>query len=77
MLNNWDKDKSEKKAIQAGKDLHSDQQEFLHEKDPIIILATKINSVNTKDYNEFVCAMQFDTEELETYAQAMQGLNAT
>lgn len=33
-----------------------------------MILATKINTVNAKDYDQFVFAMQFDIEELETYA---------
>lgn len=42
-----------------------------------MILATKINSVNARDYDQFVCATQFDTEEPKTYARAIQGPNAT
>lgn len=38
-----------------------------------MILATKINSVNATDYDQFVCATQFDIEEPETYARAVQG----
>lgn len=70
-------DESEREAIQVGEDLYPGQQEFLYEEDPIIILAIKINSVNAGDYNQFVCVTQFDTEEPETYARAMQEPNAT
>lgn len=45
-----------------------------HKEDPIMILATKINSVNVMNYDQFVYSTQFDIEELEMYAQAMQRL---
>lgn len=48
----------------------------LGDEDSLKILATKINLANAADYNEFVCSIQFDIEELEIYACAMQGLNA-
>ena len=41
-----------------------------------MILATKINYVNTSYYDQFVCSMQFDIEEPETYVRAMQGRHA-
>lgn len=44
-----------------------------NKKDSIKILATKINLVNAVDYNQFSNSIQFDVEELETYARAMQG----
>lgn len=37
-----------------------------------MILAIKINSVNVKNYDQFIYIMQFDIKELETYVQAMQ-----
>lgn len=43
------------------------------EKDLIMILATKINSDNATNYNQFVYAMQFDIDKPETYVQAKQG----
>lgn len=46
-----------------------------NEKNPIVLLATKINSVNAKIYNQFVCVMQFNIKELETYIQAIQRPN--
>lgn len=60
-----------------GNYLQPDQPESPHEEDPMVLLATKINSVNARNDNQFVCATQFDTEEPETYARAMQGPNAT
>lgn len=46
------------------------------DEDPIKILATKIHSTNSADQDHFVYATQFDVEELETYARAMQCPNA-
>lgn len=45
----------------------NDQSEFLNKKDPIVLLAIKINSVNAKNYNQFVYTTQFDTKEPKTY----------
>ena len=69
LLNSWDADK-------ANNNLQSDQPDSLHEEDPIILLATKINSINARNYDQFVCTTQFDIKEPETYARAMQGLHA-
>lgn len=44
---------------------------------PIKILVTKIHSANTSDQDYYVCSTQFDVEEPETYARAMQDLNAS
>ncbi len=61
LLNGWDND--EKREIQ--------------EEDPIAILATTINAVNTSNHDQFVCASQLDVEDPEIYARAMQGPDAT
>lgn len=44
--------------------------------DPINILATRIHAANAIDQSHFACVSQFDVEEPETYAKAMQGPNA-
>ena len=44
--------------------------------DPLKILATRINLANAADQDQFVSSTQFDVEEPETYARAMQGPNA-
>lgn len=77
LLNSWDEDKGEMELPQADNDLQPGQSESLHKEDPIVLLATKINSVNARNYDQSVCTTQFDTEEPETYAQAMQGPNTT
>ena len=82
LLNSWDTDErgelqEDQLAARAGNDLQPDQPESSHEENPIVLLATKINSVNARNYYQFVCTTQFDTEEPETYARAMQGPNAT
>lgn len=41
------------------------------------ILATKINSANAVDHDQFTSFTQFDIEEPETYSRAMQGPYAT
>lgn len=61
LLNGWDND--EKREIQ--------------EEDPIAILATTINAVNTSNHDQFVCALQLDMEDPEAYAWAMQVPDAT
>ena len=38
-----------------------------YEKDSIMILVTKINSVNVTNYNQLVCLTQFNIEKSETY----------
>lgn len=45
--------------------------------DPLKILAIRINLANATDQDQFVCSAQFDVEERETYARAMQGPNST
>ncbi len=42
------------------------------DEDRIKILATKIHSTNSADQDHFVYATQFEVEESETYARAMQ-----
>lgn len=44
--------------------------------DPLRILATRINSANAVDQDQFACSTQLDIEEPETYSRAMQGPNA-
>lgn len=39
----------------------------LDKEDPIMILATIINSVNITNYDQFVYRTQFDIKKLETY----------
>ena len=39
--------------------------------DSIMILATKINFINTTNYNQFVYLIQSDIEEPKMYDQAM------
>lgn len=71
LLNNWDVEKNNgERDIEVWENLESSNQE----EDLIMILATKINSVNTTDYDQFICTMQFDIEKPETYARAMQSL---
>ena len=53
-----------------------EETELEHE-DPLKILATRIDSTNAVDQDQFVCSTQFDVEKPETYARAMQGPNAT
>lgn len=48
----------------------------MHE-DPLKILATKINSANAVDQDQFACSTQLDVEEPETYVRSMQGPNAS
>lgn len=43
----------------------------------MIILAIKINSMNIKNYDQFVYTTQFYIEELKIYIRTMQELNAT
>ncbi len=47
-----------------------------NDEDPIEIFATKIHSINSDGQNHFVYATQFDVKVSETYARAMQCLNA-
>ena len=83
LLNSWDADErgrelqAEEHATRVGNDLQPDQPESTNKEDPMILLATKINSVNARNYDQFVYVTQFDTEEPETYARAIQGPNAT
>lgn len=47
-----------------------------NETDTIKIFVTKIHSANAPDQDHYICSIQFDVEEPETYARAMQGPNA-
>ena len=58
---------AEEHTTHVGNDLQLDQPESPNEEDPIVLLAIKINSVNARNYDQFVCATQFDTEEPEIY----------
>lgn len=58
-----------------GNNLKPDQPESPNKEDPIVLLATKINLVNVKNYNQFINTMHFDTEESGIYTQAMQEPN--
>lgn len=53
LLNSWN-------ANNAKNDLQSDQLDFLYKQDLIVLLAIKINSINTREYNQFVYIMQLD-----------------
>lgn len=44
--------------------------------DPIKILVTKIHSANAQDQEHYICSTQFDVEEPQSYARAMQCPNA-
>lgn len=60
-----------------GNYLQSNQPESPHEEDLMVLLATKINLINARNYNQFICATQLDTKEPETYVWAIQGPNTT
>lgn len=80
ILKNWD-ERTNMLAVQHKKeeDLHLHLQNNLanHDaKDLIVLLASKIYTVNAEDFNQFVCSIQFNVKEPKTYVKAMQGLNA-
>lgn len=68
----WDDDEKTKVMTTQAEE----NSEPMHE-DPLRILATKINTANAVDQDQFVCSTQLDVEEPETYAPAMQGPNAS
>lgn len=45
-----------------------------NEKNPIIILFTKINLANAIDHNKFSNSTEFNIKKPETYVRVMQGL---
>lgn len=53
-----------------------DTTEEDEEEDPMRILATKINSANAVNHDQFTSFTQFDVEEPETHSRAMQGPHA-
>lgn len=55
LLNNWNEDKKEMELPQADIDLQLSQPESSHKVDPIVLPAPKINPVNARYYNQFVC----------------------
>ena len=69
LLNNWNKYERPMLTTKAPS-AKSDE-------DPIKIFATKIHSTNFSDQVHFVFATQFEVEEPETYARAMQCPNAS
>ena len=64
LLGAWEEDNINAMATQA------EESESIQE-DPLRILATKINSANAVDQDQFACSTQLDVEEPETYARAM------
>lgn len=74
LLEDWDKAPNVS-FTQSGEDPTPEKEQLLEE-DPMRILATKINSANAADHDQFSCSTQFDVEEPETYARAMQGPHA-
>lgn len=76
LLENWESyGEPNEMATQVGDSI--DKLSAGHdEADPINILATKIHSANAPDQDHYLCSTQFDVEEHETYARAMQGPNA-
>lgn len=65
LLENWDK--SPNVSITQSKEDFTIEEK----KDPIRILAIKINSANVVDHDQFTSFIQFDVKELETYFGAM------
>ena len=49
-------------------DLQSHQPDSLYKKNPTVLLVTKINSINAKNYNQFVYTIQFNIKEQKTNA---------
>ena len=70
LLENWDKGPNVN-ITQSMEDPTPEEEE-----DPMRILATKINSANAVDHDQFTSSTQFDVEEPETYSRAMQGPHA-
>lgn len=83
LLNSRDENKKKKKLYikkhikHANHSLQSSQLKLPHKKNLIILIMTKINLINARNYNYFIYIMQFDIKKLEIYTQAMQKLNAT
>lgn len=80
ILKNWDK-KTNVLAVQHKKE--EDSQLHLQNnladndaEDLVVLLASKVYTVNAEDLDQFVYSTQFDVKKPETYARAMQGLNA-
>lgn len=65
LWNGWDAGK--KREVQATQ----------NKRDPIVILATTINSANVSNHNQFSFVSKLDVEKPETYTRAMQEPNAT
>ncbi len=73
LLENWDRGPNVA-IIQPREDPSTPEED--EEEDPMRILATKINSANAVDQDQFANSTQFDVEEPETYSRAMQGPHA-
>ncbi len=73
LLENWDRGPNV--AITQLREDPSTPEEDEKE-DPMRILATKINSANAVDQDQFANSTQFDVEEPETYSKTMQGPHA-
>lgn len=74
LLEDWDKGQNLVAATQQMEDLDTTEED--EEEDPMMILATKINSANAVNHDQFTSSTQFDVEEPETYSRAMQGPHA-
>ena len=70
LLENWDKGLNVN-ITQSREDPIPKEEE-----NPMRILATKINSANAVDYDQFTSSTQFDVEEPEMYSRVMQGPHA-
>ena len=81
ILEDWDEEtnvlaihheKEENSQLHLQQDLAKDDAE-----DPAVLLAsTRVYTANAGDLDQFVCSIQFNIKEPETYARAMQGPNA-
>lgn len=76
ILGNWDEG-ANVLATQVEKEQIHEDPLLLHAGDPSVLLAKKVHSANAGYFDQFVCSTQFDVEEPETYAKAMQGPNST
>ena len=79
ILGNWDEGANVLATQVEGELIQTDSQ-LLHaedpSEDPSVLLATRVCNANAGDLDQFICSTQFDIEEPETYARAMEGPNA-
>ena len=77
LLDNWEEEVDVLATHTKDLQLSETIDPLIHAEDPAVLLATKIHSANAGDLDHFVGSTQFDVEEPETYARAMQGPNST